>query len=531
VKYDENNFPTNIKLRGNSKRKKWKEIWLIQAALTWPQPNDYICGTVALNRFAFELHKFQSNQAVDETTLQLIRSQEKLKDNNFRNASDLLEHLLKTQMSVLSPLDTEEMQSDDDSDMMTTFSEDESLPLPKMDDSPPGDESPPTANVKDSSCTKQNQPPANVDDSSPTNDATEEEVTSKLQDVKKDKDSQASDNQDEEPVKNDTSGVSRKRKAEKRLKQMTQQSVRRSERPTSLAATFQSINSTTERLREMINSPRKKRKKNMELSGTKCFAGDLCRQQQDEVVLDGKTANGEKCHVCQQACHYTCLYKRQTEEKIEVYCTRCFRKDVVQVEDASVTFEELLCSNKTRRGKAKTIPIAGDCKKFVDNYLREHRMEMTSGQYLLWIDEKNRYLKKKENKQFKSREEKRAYFEKVIERDSTRTRYESVIKLGIEEYMLSTDGVVTALRFDEKQNKFFAMVKYYDLRDELKELSMEVTEDWVMDTYGLVLTKKLMDRAENDGFLLPPTDAHGTLATVKVNDDKVVRLKFVPATF
>ena len=58
-----------------------------------------------------------------------------------------------------------------------------------------------------------------------------------------------------------------------------------------------------------------------------------------------------------------------------------------------------------------------------------------------------------------------------------------------------------------------------------------LTDDWVMDTYGLVLTKKLMDRAENDGFLLPPTDAHGTLATVKVNDDKVVRLKFVPASF
>ena len=75
------------------------------------------------------------------------------------------------------------------------------------------------------------------------------------------------------------------------------------------------------------------------------------------------------------------------------------------------------------------------------------------------------------------------------------------------------------------------MVKYYDLRNELKELSMEVTDDWVINTYGLVVTKKLMDHAENDGFLLPPTDAHGTLATVKVNDDKDVRLKFVPASF
>ena len=66
------------------------------------------------------------------------------------------------------------------------------------------------------------------------------------------------------------------------------------------------------------------------------------------------------------------------------------------------------------------------------------------------------------------------------------------------------------MQFDEKQNKFCALVKYYDLRDELKELSMEVTDDWVINTYGLVVTKKLMDHVENDGFLLPPMDAHGT---------------------
>ena len=41
--------------------------------------------------------------------------------------------------------------------------------------------------------------------------------------------------------------------------------------------------------------------------------------------------------------------------------------------------------------------------------------------------------------------------------------------------------------------------------------------------------EKLMDRAQNDQFLLPPTNDQGMLATVKINEDKVVRLKYVPA--
>ena len=92
--------------------------------------------------------------------------------------------------------------------------------------------------------------------------------------------------------------------------------------------------------------------------------------------------------------------------------------------------------------------------------------------------------------------------------------------------------MVTALWFDEKQKKFCAFVKYYDLSNQLREMTMDVTDDWVIDsTYGAVLTKKLMDHAENDRFLLPPTDAQGALATIKVNDDKVLRVKYIPETF
>ena len=79
---------------------------------------------------------------------------------------------------------------------------------------------------------------------------------------------------------------------------------------------------------------------------------------------------------------------------------------------------------------------------------------MSTNQYDSWMDKKERYLKENRNKHFKSREEKRVYFENVQEHASTRTRYEFVIQLAIQEYILSTDGVVTALQFDEKQKRF-----------------------------------------------------------------------------
>ena len=140
MRHDENNVPTNVEKATTSKRKKWKGIWKIQAVNTWHQPNDYICGPIALNRFAFELRRCQHNEGVDERTLQLIQSQDQLKERNLQNAADLLEHLLKTKMSVFGSLDTEEMISDSDSELVPTMSiEDESLP-PNDDNSSPMDD-------------------------------------------------------------------------------------------------------------------------------------------------------------------------------------------------------------------------------------------------------------------------------------------------------------------------------------------------------------------------------------------------------
>ena len=60
---------------------------------------------------------------------------------------------------------------------------------------------------------------------------------------------------------------------------------------------------------------------------------------------------------------------------------------------------------------------------------------------------------------------------------------------------------------------------------------IQVTNDWILMTYGERLMKKLMDRTENNHFLLPPMDAQGTLAMIKINEDKVVQLKYVPEIY
>ena len=95
-------------------------------------------------------------------------------------------------------------------------------------------------------------------------------------------------------------------------------------------------------------------------------------------------------------------------------------------------------------------------------------------------------------------------------------------------FLTSMDGVVTALRYDEKENKFIVMVKYIDMSNNIQEIALIVADGWVLDTYGKWIMRKLIDRAENNRFLLPPKNAQGSLPIIKINEDKVVRLKYVP---
>ena len=61
--------------------------------------------------------------------------------------------------------------------------------------------------------------------------------------------------------------------------------------------------------------------------------------------------------------------------------------------------------------------------------------------------------------------------------------YHTVINLALQEYALSTDGIVKALRFDHIQDKFIAKVIYVDTRENLQDYVMHVTNEWVLDTF------------------------------------------------
>lgn len=108
-------------------------------------------------------------------------------------------------------------------------------------------------------------------------------------------------------------------------------------------------------------------------------------------------------------------------------------------------------------------------------------------------------------------------------------KYEIMIKVAKEEWLLTNDGVVNGLRYKAKDKAFVARVQYTKsarlVRDE-----MIVTDDWVIDTYGKDLAKKLMHREENDEFIEPLTEA-GMLATVKIDQRGIKGVKYYPEKF
>ena len=95
VRYGKDKMPNNIQTATGSKQRNWKNVWKIQAHKTWHQPNGYICGAIAINRFAFKLQPCKCNEEVDTELLQLIMSLDTLKDDNSPRAANLFEYLLK----------------------------------------------------------------------------------------------------------------------------------------------------------------------------------------------------------------------------------------------------------------------------------------------------------------------------------------------------------------------------------------------------------------------------------------------------
>jgi hypothetical protein len=170
--------------------------------------------------------------------------------------------------------------------------------------------------------------------------------------------------------------------------------------------------------------------------------------------------------------------------------------------------------------KAQTGPThtESDLVKHVDNYLKAVGLPMSTKQFYKCIERERMRASKEDKKQ-------RA----IICADSqfNKEKYKKIIELAKEDWLLSTDGVVKALRYNKKDKQFVAKV-HYKKGSEVTEEKIKVSDDWVIDTYGKELTKKLMDREEHDLFIKPPMNEDGRPVFLKLDQRKIHRVKYHP---
>jgi hypothetical protein len=120
--------------------------------------------------------------------------------------------------------------------------------------------------------------------------------------------------------------------------------------------------------------------------------------------------------------------------------------------------------------------------------------------------------------------EKRDRQEKFLDFLKKNQKYKTVIKMAKDEWMLSTDGIINGLRYKGLEKRFVALVSY--TKDtKVRRLEMAVTDDWVMDTYGKDLAKKLIDREEHREYIQPLRE-DGKIPKVKVDERSITREKY-----
>ena len=122
----------------------------------------------------------------------------------------------------------------------------------------------------------------------------------------------------------------------------------------------------------------------------------------------------------------------------EVYCIRCYQTDVVQALDASVTFEELLQSKADGPSQTRGISIAGDCKKFVNNFLHECKMKMSIDEYNEWLETNRKYSKRNYREVKRKSKTKKEWTKYVAEREeyvTTKLAYRKFLNYGIHDYV------------------------------------------------------------------------------------------------
>jgi hypothetical protein len=173
---------------------------------------------------------------------------------------------------------------------------------------------------------------------------------------------------------------------------------------------------------------------------------------------------------------------------------------------------------------------ATELVKFVDNFLKEHGLNMSTKEYAKWRRQFQQQRRQKpSNKKQWNKEEREERAKKYSEFLMQDERYAKVIQLAKEEWLLSTDGVVKALRYNAKEKEFVASV-HYKKGSIVKAHEIKVTDDWVIDTYGTNIAHRLIDRDEHQEFM-QPLDKDGNIVVLKLDDRIITRVKYLPAKY
>jgi hypothetical protein len=267
-----------------------------------------------------------------------------------------------------------------------------------------------------------------------------------------------------------------------------------------------------------------KRKRTIDTE-TVCLAGDLCRLFDVNVVCQGEQLNGSACCKCKGTFHHVCLFSFQGC----MYCTNCYKTSVVSQCSAETLFEDLFVIDPSVANGVATHTIK-DLINFTNRFFKESGLEMTVRQFYEWRNKCQQSARKqslRKQKCNKAEREKRAQMMSLF--NFTKQKYEKVMKLAKEEWVLCTDGVVNALRYSRTANHFVARFRYKN-GGQCIEQQLSVTDDWVMDTYGKEIAKKLIDREDHDGFMTTKTQ-DGVLTGIPLDKRKITRVKYYPPSF
>ena len=107
--------------------------------------------------------------------------------------------------------------------------------------------------------------------------------------------------------------------------------------------------------------------------------------------------------------------------------------------------------------------------------------------------------------------------------------YKQAIKLAQNDWKLSIDGIVNALRYNTVTGHFIAKVNY-NIDGTEKSKEMFVPDDWVDYVYGHQIMSELMDRAANNEFvqIKPGNTNGGRLPLINIESNRPVkRIKYV----